>query len=387
MTVAMLPRQHNHLGDSHRSIPVGSDLTRAEKAVSLPLVVAPRRVFTFVPAHNEQDNIAGAIESLIAQSRCPDEIVIVADNCTDLTREIADRYPVIVLVTKDNTGKKAGALNQALALYLGLLEPSDMVLVMDADTTLDEAFLETAEHYINAGYAGVGGTFTGKEGGGFLGMLQRNEYARYSRDVSRRRGKALVLTGTATAFQVGVLRNVVRARAAGRLPGTPGVYDTHVLTEDNELTLALLHLGWPIIAPAECSMTTEVMESWGDLYRQRLRWKRGALENLVDYGLTRVTLRYWLRQVWTLIGLMVTAVYLLSVVVSLFKIGSLRLHPIWLVVALVFSAERVITVRRRGGSQMLLSALLVVEMPYDIYLQGVHLKALFDTLTRRKGSW
>ena len=38
------------------------------------------------------------------------------------------------------------------------------------------------------------------------------------------------------------------------------------------------------------------MASWSDLARQRVRWKRGAVENLVDYGLTRVTAPYWGRQ-------------------------------------------------------------------------------------------
>jgi poly-beta-1,6-N-acetyl-D-glucosamine synthase len=74
--------------------------------------------------------------------------------------------------------------------------------------------------------------------------------------------------------------------------GAAQVYDTSVLTEDNELTLALLHLGYKVVSPKGCRLTTEVMEPWRDLYRQRLRWKRGPIETLRDYGLTRVTARY-----------------------------------------------------------------------------------------------
>ena len=59
------------------------------------------------------------------------------------------------------------------------------------------------------------------------------------------------------------------------------------------------------------------MESWRDLYRQRLRWKRGAIENLRDYGLTRVTARYWGRQLFTFLGLVVTLAYLVSLGLSL----------------------------------------------------------------------
>jgi biofilm PGA synthesis N-glycosyltransferase PgaC len=107
------------------------------------------------------------------------------------------------------------------------------------------------------------------------------------------------------------------------------VYDTRVLTEDYELTLALLHLGYKVVSPRGARLTTEVMESWGDLYRQRLRWKRGAVENLRDYGLTRVTLSYWLRQVVTLDGILVTALYLASLGWSLSADHTLHLHPLW----------------------------------------------------------
>jgi hypothetical protein len=42
------------------------------------------------------------------------------------------------------------------------------------------------------------------------------------------------------------------------------------------------------------------MERWRELYRQRLRWKRDALENISEYDLRRVTTRHWRRQRFTL---------------------------------------------------------------------------------------
>lgn len=345
------------------------------------------RVVVLVPAHNEQDNIADTLVSLAAQTTPPDEIFVVADNCTDDTIAIARAHGATVVETEGNTAKKAGALNQALALVLPDLAEEDAVLVMDADTALDREFLAVARGYLERGYAAVGGTFTGRDGGGLLGMLQRNEFARYERDVRRRRGKALVLTGTATVLRVEALRDVVAARTEGSLPGPPTVYDTHVLTEDNELTLALRHRGWPVIAPAGCAMTTEVMTTWGDLYRQRLRWKRGALENLVDYGWTKLTRPYWFRQVWSFLGVLVTTLYLGSVAASVTYSGGLVLHPFWLAVTAVFSLERMITVRSRGPLQVLVGGLLVVEMPYDVFLQGVHAVALTNALLKRSKKW
>ena len=44
----------------------------------------------------------------------------------------------------------------------------------------------------------VGGVFYGENGCGLVGQLQRNEYTRYQRDISRRQGRVFVLTGTAS---------------------------------------------------------------------------------------------------------------------------------------------------------------------------------------------
>jgi cellulose synthase/poly-beta-1,6-N-acetylglucosamine synthase-like glycosyltransferase len=351
--------------------------------------VAVRRVLVLIPAHNEAAGIAATLASVRAQLRPADRVVVVCDNCTDQTAQIArEQYGLEAWATVANTHKKAGALNQALAAFLPGLHDRDLVLVMDADTQIDPDFIEWAERYVDSGYAAVGGTFRGAEGGGFVGMLQRNEYARYERDVRRRHGKALVLTGTATLFCVAALRDVLEARASGALPGREGeLYDTHALTEDNELTLALRHRGWPIIAPAQCAMTTEVMTTWAELWRQRLRWKRGAVENLTTYGLTSVTATHIVRQLWSLIGLVITGLYLGTVAWSVLGVGHLQMHPVWLAISLIFALERVVTVRSRGLAQMALSAVLVVEMPYDIFLQGAQFSAYVGALTGRKASW
>jgi cellulose synthase/poly-beta-1,6-N-acetylglucosamine synthase-like glycosyltransferase len=312
-------------------------------------------VIALIPAHNEERKIGDAVRSLHQQESPPDLIVVCADNCTDSTVDEAEAAGAQVLATIGNVHKKAGALNQALDVLLPELRDEDAVLVMDADSILAPSFLSEARRHLRDGVGGVGGVFTGRGGGGYVGMLQRNEYARYARDVARLKGKVLVLTGTATLFSVRTLRHVVWARAEGLLPGNSAqVYDTNVLTEDNELTLALRHLGYEVISPKGCRLTTEVMESWRDLYRQRLRWKRGALENLRDYGLMD---------------------------------GTIHLQPIWLAVTGIFVLERVVTVWARGPLQMALAATLLVEMTFDLFLQAVHAKAIWDTLLNNERRW
>ncbi len=356
------------------------------------------RLVALLPAHDEETCLPLALDSLDRQSRPPDRVVVVADNCTDATEQVAAEHGVEVFRTVDNRQKKAGALNQALRHLLPDLDADDLVLVMDADSLLLPSFLEGARDHLDRTYragpasrrplGGVGGTFSGGPGGGLLGTFQRNEFARYARDVRRRRGKALVLTGTASVFPVHVLHEVARARRDGRVPDKSGrgeVYDVHVLTEDNELSLALMHLGYSILAPAECTLETEVMTTWPDLVRQRLRWKRGALENIADYGLTRVTAPYWGRQLLSALGVLATVLYLGSIAYSV--LTGFNLHPFWIAASGIFILERVVTVRERGWRQVLLAAPLVVEMVYDVVLQAVQALAFTQALLRLERRW
>jgi cellulose synthase/poly-beta-1,6-N-acetylglucosamine synthase-like glycosyltransferase len=189
-------------------------------------------------------------------------------------------------------------------------------------------------------------------------------------------------------FPVRVLRHVQQARESGTLPDRSQgmqVYDVHVLTEDNELSLALMHLGYRILAPRGCTLVTEVMTTWRDLARQRLRWKRGAIENLWDYGLNRVTAPYWSRQVMGALGVLATVLYLTSLLAGAFL--GITLQPLWVAASLVFVAERVVTVHRRGWRQMLLAAPLVVEMVYDVYLQCVQAWALLQAAVGSERRW
>jgi biofilm PGA synthesis N-glycosyltransferase PgaC len=355
------------------------------------MVILMVRIFAVVPAHNEAAVIAKCIDGLRAQTVQPDRIIVVCDNCDDKTSVIAQRAGAHVMHTLNNVHKKAGALNQAIAKLLPLMRDDDFILIQDADSRLDGNFIENALRYHTniRGLGAVGGIFHGSEGGGFVGHLQRNEYARYARDVARLNGKCLVVTGTAAMLRAITLQRVSRERLDGKLPngdGHGGVYDTSVLTEDNELTFALLHLGYKVLSPPDCTLVTEVMPTWKALWNQRERWKRGAVENCFQYGLTNVTWRYWGRQLLTAVGIIVTIMYLVSIVWSIYRYGGVYVHPVWLVVTGIFVVERVVTVRYRGWRYMLIAATMY-EVLYDMFLQLIHLKAYSVALMRQERKW
>ena len=346
-------------------------------------------ITVLIPAHNEEGSILATLASLVSQSRPPERIIVVADNCTDSTISLAELPGVEVFVTSDNTKKKAGALNQALVEVLPGQGDNDIVMIMDADTVLNDGFLESAVRRFTNDRAlmAVGGLFYGDEGCGLIGQIQRNEYVRYGREIARRRGRVFVLTGTASMFRPRALREVAKQRG-NTIPGKFGdVYDTVALTEDNELTIALKTLGALMISPSECRVVTELMPTMATLWRQRLRWQRGALENIGAYGITPATFRYWAQQ--TGIGYSVIALYafFLMMLITVLSVDRWIWFPFWAGLGVVFVVERVVTVWKGGWRARLLAALLLPELLFDVYLNTIYVKGIIDLTLGRQPAW
>jgi cellulose synthase/poly-beta-1,6-N-acetylglucosamine synthase-like glycosyltransferase len=349
----------------------------------------PLRLTVLVPAHNETLTIGATLESLWGQERRPDNVVVVADNCTDDTADVARRGGAEVFTTVGNQEKKAGALNQALAEMFADIDARDVVMIMDADSVIVPGFLQTAMARLEADpdLIAVGGVFYGEDGSGLVGQLQRNEYTRYQRYISRRRGKVFVLTGTASLFRAYALKAVADSRG-DLLPGDAGrVYDTLAMTEDNEMTLALKTLGAKMVSPMQCRVVTEVMPTVRALWRQRMRWQRGALENVGAYGLTRATLIYWLQQLGIGYGTIALNAYLFLVVVTVLAADSFEVVWFWAAIGMIFVVERIVTAWAAGWRGRALAAPLVIELAYDLVLQAVYLKSLIDIATGSAAGW
>jgi cellulose synthase/poly-beta-1,6-N-acetylglucosamine synthase-like glycosyltransferase len=345
-----------------------------------PLVVA------LVPAHNEAASIARTIESLRHQSRPPDEITVVCDNCTDGTAELSMLNGASTFETVGNKAKKAGALNQVLRLALPQLDDDDLVLIMDADSRLSRHWIKTAIQFIGPGTCdAVCGTFYGEPGAGMVGQLQRNEFIRYARTV-RRRAQVPVLSGTGTLFKVEVLREIAHERGR-RIPGRQGDwYSFSSITEDNEITLATKSLGFRCLCPPGCDTFTEVMPTWSDLFKQRIRWQKGALIDLSIHGINRVTIRYWVRQAF------IYGAFCASLVVWYLIATAIARNPgfniAWTIGLFSVSlVERVLTVRKGGLRAVLLALAVLPEMIYDLFRLLYFFRSWYDAVMRRDTAW
>jgi poly-beta-1,6-N-acetyl-D-glucosamine synthase len=344
-------------------------------------------VAVLIPAHNEEARISDAILSLRKQARKPDRIIVVCDNCTDGTEDVAFMEGAEIFVTEGNKGRKAGALNQALYHVLPELRDHDFVLAVDADSSLNRGWIASAIEMLELDQkvGAVCGAFLGEPGGGLVGQIQRNEYQRYARIIQRRR-QALVLSGTGTMFRVSVLRDIASER--GRtLPGSHGqCYNPASITEDDEITLAVKTLGWKCLSPAGCRTITEVMPTWRALWTQRMRWQVGTLRDLSSYGMSRVTWSYWARQAGLYGGFALSFACLAIMILALVRAPGIS--EVWTVSCLsVTLAERTWTARRAGWRGVLLALAILPEAFYALFQGWLFFAALWAHLLRQEVKW
>jgi poly-beta-1,6-N-acetyl-D-glucosamine synthase len=260
---------------------------------------------------------------------------------------------------------------------------------MDADTMLTRRYVERAEARLTGKVGAVGPAYTGRPDGGLLGVLQRNEYARFNRQIARRRGRTPVLSGTATLASVKALRSVLHGRQTGRLPNGPGwgVYNPTTGTEDYELTLCLRRLGYRPVTPANCGVITDVMDTLTKWHGQRIRWYWGAMTNLRQHGLNRITAPYFASIAGTFAGIGLTLAYFGLLLATIALAGSIAFEPLWLLPTLVILAERVWTVRHEGGRGMLVAALFLPELAYDWLRQAVWIHAALNAVSGAEQKW
>lgn len=128
-----------------------------------------------------------------------------------------------------------------------------------------------------------------------------------------------------------------------------------------------------MVSPNQSSVVTEVMPTWKQLWHQRLRWQRGALENLGAYGLTPQTTRYWFQQLGIGYGAIALGAYFVLIIITILARDQWVWYPFWMLLGLLFMIERVVTVWR--------------STLFATFLNIVFLKGVFDILLARQSQW
>ncbi len=253
----------------------------------LSLALCPTEALTLaviIPAHNEALVLSATLDSLLAQDFPPNhyEIVVVADNCTDATAEIAQSRGVSVLERTHATERGKGfALNHATAYLLARPIPPDGFLIIDADTWVAPDFLTCMSARLGsypqegglAAWQGRYGVLNSGDGWRAGLMAAAFDLVNHVKPLGRETLKLSVgLKGNGMAF--------TRAVAA-QIPWPGGS-----LTEDLDYGLELarrygVRVGYAPEARVRALMPATAAQAGS----QRSRWERGRLQMVRERAL------------------------------------------------------------------------------------------------------
>ena len=322
-------------------------------------------MLVLIPAHNEEATIGKNLNALLTQTRVPDRIVVIADNCTDRTEQIARRYRgVTVMRTVGNTERKVGALNQG---WLRWQAGFDYIAGVDADAVLAPDCLQALEDEM-ADTPRVGGvmaryTFDQRLGTSaparMLIRMQRLEFASWT--ALRRNRKTYVLGGQATLFNADALRAVADRNH------TLEPWDTGTLVEDMQLTGDLQAMRYATNVSTTARAYAGPMFTLRSLWAQRRKWDEGMVRLLVGSTVNKWTAALWRSQL-SLFSNGLTRIAFLFLLTAALIVNQYRWTWWWAIppaVAILLNLKIAWRVPNRTAGDLIAAGLLI---PVEIYL-------------------
>ncbi|GAB4305685.1 MAG: hypothetical protein Kow0091_09100 [Geminocystis sp.] len=94
-------------------------------------------VSVLIPAHNEERVISQTLKTIIPQLKSTDNIIVIADNCTDCTVAVVENMGVKIIERQNDLLKGKG---YALDFGVNYLRenPPDVVIFIDADCNVEQ---------------------------------------------------------------------------------------------------------------------------------------------------------------------------------------------------------------------------------------------------------
>ncbi|MDR0884458.1 MAG: glycosyltransferase [Oscillospiraceae bacterium] len=245
-------------------------LKRPQKAEIIPN--RQHRFAIIIAARNEQDVIAYLIESL-KQQNYPSElfdIIVVADNCTDYTAEVARSCGALTFERFNNREVGKGfALHWIFDILLKEYpEKYDAMCVFDADNLADAEFLGEMNRQLCAGHQIVQGYRCAKNP---RDSLVSGYYAIYWSTLCRfyylprtRLGLSAFVGGTGFCFCIDIIKETG--------------WQTKTMSEDSEFSLQNIIAGRRVIYAHEAVFYDDQPTEFSQSLTQRRRWVNGTFQ-------------------------------------------------------------------------------------------------------------
>ncbi len=233
----------------------------------------PRRVAIIIPAHNEQLLIGETVSQALALDYPPEAftVLVIADNCTDDTAQLARTAGARVLERRANPGKGQG-LNDALTLLLR--EDWDAFLILDADSQLHPQTLRALDGALASGAAAIQIRYGVANPRDSI-RTRAMELSTASFNALRPRGK------TALGLSAGINGNgfCLARETVQRVP-----YLAHSIVEDIEYHILLLKAGYRVVFLDQVWVKAQMPLGGRGAQVQRVRWERGRIITLRNYA-------------------------------------------------------------------------------------------------------
>lgn len=252
-------------------------VTKRRKLQADTRYVAPTEalpsVTLVIPCWNESETIDATMQSVQNLDYPQDKLhtILIDDGSTDNTCEILQKYKGsehVTVLTKKNGGKHT-ALNFALDFV-----QTELFCSIDADTFLEPDALTRANAYFvrNPELSAVGGAVLIHKPRTFAQKAQSIEYQMfaYTKKVLGLLDGVMVAPGAFSVYRTDVLKKI-------------GGYKKAHNMEDLELTLRLQTSGYKVDQCHNGVVYTKGPDTVRALYKQRLRWGYGFLQNAIDY--------------------------------------------------------------------------------------------------------
>lgn len=238
------------------------------------------RIAAVISARNEKDVLPHLIDSIRRQDYPQEllDIIVIADNCTDSTAQIARDLGAIVYErsNKELVGK-GYALDYMFndMIESGGIDNYDAYLILDADNLLTSQYVKEMNKVFDNGYEIMTSYRNSKNflknwitAGYGLWFLRE---ARYLNNPRMQLGNSCIVSGTGFMVSTKVIKKY-------------GGWKFHLLTEDIEFSTQYVLDGGKIGYAADAMLYDEQPETFSQAWKQRTRWAKGFYQVFGKHG-------------------------------------------------------------------------------------------------------